>query len=291
LSKAPDIAAPPSSPSSGTPKLRFSLDWVTRPVFGVALAALAIVVIIAGVWPFAVLAAVTAVAAAREWHRMVEHSKPAREFWISALFFVASLIAIASAPRGFAAWTILVLGSVVALFSTAQRGGHPLWHASGVLYIGVPALLLVMLRASAPHAVWVLLELFLIVWATDTGALIAGNVIGGPRLTPVLSPNKTWSGTLGGMAAAAAVAAILVYFLHGNAAKAALLGVCLSAIAHGGDLFESWVKRQFQLKDSGGLIPGHGGVLDRIDSTLAAATAMSVTVFLLDIDPTFGAHA
>jgi phosphatidate cytidylyltransferase len=132
--------------------------------------------------------------------------------------------------------------------------------------------------------------LFLIVWSTDTGALISGNLIGGPKLTPILSPNKTWSGTLGGILAAGIVEAIYIGVLGGSAWRGAIYALAVAAIAHGGDLFESWVKRTFRYKDSGGLIPGHGGVLDRIDSILAASVAVGFAVFSFGLDPLFGAH-
>jgi phosphatidate cytidylyltransferase len=170
-----------------------------------------------------------------------------------------------------------------------MRGAHALWHGSGIFYVGVPALLLVSLRSSAVHAPIVLIELFLVVWATDTGALILGNLIGGPKLVPKLSPRKTWAGTLGGIVAGSAAAALFVAILRGHVLGAMALGSLLSIIAHGGDLLESWVKRQFEFKDSGGLIPGHGGALDRIDSTLTAATAMAIAVLYFGLDPTFGA--
>jgi phosphatidate cytidylyltransferase len=119
---------------------------------------------------------------------------------------------------------------------------------------------------------------------------VIGNLVGGPKLAPVLSPNKTWSGTVGGVAAAAIASAVFIAVIGGDPARAALFGAALSVVAHLGDLFESWVKRRFHLKNSGALIPGHGGVLDRIDSTLAAALALQIAVFVFGLDPLFGAR-
>ncbi len=266
------------------------MDWITRPIFGVGLAAVAIGSIFAGTWAVAVMSGVASVAAAREWHRMVESRRPAREFWITAFAVPIALAVLAWQPVSTAAWFVLAAATLIVGASAMMRKARVIWHAGGVLYLGVPALLMVLMRARAPNPVCVLLELFLIVWATDTGALIAGNLIGGPKLVPVLSPNKTWAGTLGGVIAATVGAAIFVAVLHGRPGEAAIFAALLSVVAHGGDLFESWVKRQFQFKDSGGLIPGHGGALDRIDSTLAASTAMAVAVLSLGADPVFGAH-
>jgi phosphatidate cytidylyltransferase len=288
VTESPEIIA--SAPPSSFGKLRFNLDWITRPVFGGALAAIAIAAIFAGKWPFAALVGVLSVAALREWHRIVESRGSAREFWISALAVPIALLLLAWRPHATAAWVVVIAGATCVFTSAAMRGARPLWHASGVFYVGVPALLLVSLRTSAAHAPFVLVELFLVIWATDTGALILGNLIGGPKLVPRLSPRKTWAGTLGGMVAASASAALFVAILHGHVWAAMALGSILSAIAHGGDLLESWVKRQFEFKDSGGLIPGHGGALDRIDSTLTTATAMAIAVFTFGLDPMFGAH-
>ncbi len=161
----------------------------------------------------------------------------------------------------------------------------------GILYLGLPALALVAMRAFEPRGATIIVGMFLMVWATDTGALIFGNLIGGPRMAPVLSPSKTWAGTIGGSVTAALVyAAFIGLFLEGNAWKAGVFALVFSITAHAGDLFESFVKRRFGTKDSGALIPGHGGVLDRMDSTLAASIAMAALVFLTNFQPLFG-HA
>lgn len=270
--------------------MRFSLDWVTRPVFGLALAAIAVGAIAAGTFAFAALTAVVSVAALREWHRIAEHGGFARELWISSASLCLALAVLATDPSSGLAWIVLGAATLAVLVAAAARGAHAIWQAGGVIYIGAPALLLTELRASAPHAPWVVAGLFLTVWATDTGALVIGNLVGGPKLWPSLSPNKTWAGTLGGVVTASVAFAIYIAVLGGRSFAAMGLAAILSIVAHAGDLFESWVKRQFKFKDSGGLIPGHGGALDRIDSTLAASTAMAFAVLAGGLDPTFGAH-
>jgi len=270
--------------------LRFSLDWITRPVFGIALAAIAIAALDEGRWYFALFVCVFAIGAVREWHRMVEHRKFAREFWLSSAALALSLLVLAAAPHRREAWIVLTAGALAVFVSARARAAHGLWHAAGVLYIGIPALLLVALRDSGARGAWIIAGFLLIVWATDTGALIAGNLIGGPKLWPRLSPNKTWSGTLGGIAAAMAIEAIYIGALGGEALVAVAYAIAVAIVAHGGDLFESAVKRRFSFKDSGGLIPGHGGVLDRIDSALAAATVVGICVLGVGLDPLFGAR-
>jgi phosphatidate cytidylyltransferase len=271
--------------------MTYSADWITRPLFGLLLAALVIAADFYGPQLFAVLIAMCAVLAAREWHRLVAAQDSfLPEMLISAIAVALSLGCFLMWPHSWVSLAILVSAAALVLALAFAGRGHPFWQSGGVLYIGVPALALVATRTLAPHGAWLIIGLFLAVWATDTGALVAGNLIGGPKLAPVLSPNKTWAGTLGGIAAAAVVEAVYVGVLGGKAIPACLYGAALSVVAHGGDLFESWVKRRFSRKDSGSLIPGHGGALDRIDSTLSAAVALAVLVLVFKFDPLFGAQ-
>jgi phosphatidate cytidylyltransferase len=271
--------------------LAFSSDWVTRPLFGVLLAGLLVAANFLGAQYFATLIAVGAVLAAREWHRLVRTQDSfLPEMLLTALAVAFSLLALTLWPRGWLPWAILGFGAALAFALAPLRRGHPLWQAGGVLYIGIPALALVAGRALAPNGAWLIVGLFLAVWATDTGALFAGKLIGGPKLAPALSPNKTWAGTLGGVAAAAVVEAAYVGVIGGKAVPAFFYGAALSVVAHAGDLFESWVKRRFSRKDSGSLIPGHGGALDRIDSTLSAAVAFALLALVFNLDLLFGAQ-
>ena len=156
--------------------------------------------------------------------------------------------------------------------------------------MGAAALAMMALRVLAPHGSMLVLGMLLAVWATDTGALVFGNLIGGPKLWPALSPNKTWAGFFGGLVTAAIIAAVYASALGMPVIRGAIFGAGISVVASAGDMFESWAKRMFRIKDSGGLIPGHGGVLDRIDSTLLAAIALATLVLVIGIDPLFGAH-
>lgn len=269
---------------------KLSPDWITRPLFGLLLAALAVEADFGGTEYFAILVASGAALAAREWHRMVGARPSLAETLLSAAFVLGALAAMTLRPDRWFAWAILGAGSVLVAVLAAFRGNNAPWQGAGTLYIGLPALALVIGRALPANGAFLIIGLFLIVWATDTGALVAGNLIGGPKLAPVLSPNKTWAGTLGGIAAAAAVEAVYVGLLGGGAAWAALYGAGLAVVAHVGDLFESFVKRRFHKKDSGTMIPGHGGVLDRIDSMLAAAVGMAALALLFHADLLFGAQ-
>ncbi len=281
--------AAPADHAPGFKGIRFNLDWITRPLFGCALAALTIGAIYAGAPSVALFVAIAGIAAAREWHRMLGEPVFGPAFFITSVTVVAALAVQLLSHNGLAALVVLAAGAAASGLYAGLRGRSAAWHGAGAFYFGLPALALVALRGAAEGA-WIIVGLFIAVWATDTAALFVGNLVGGPRLWPALSPNKTWAGTLGGVAAAALFEALYIGILGGDALSAALLGAGIAVVAHAGDLFESWVKRVFQRKDSGGLIPGHGGMLDRIDSTLFAAPALAFAVVILGFGPMLGAH-
>ena len=150
--------------------------------------------------------------------------------------------------------------------------------AVGMLYAGLPSLSLIYLEGQYDGnglTLWTLA----IVWATDIGAYFAGRRIGGPRLAPVLSPNKTWAGLIGGMACAILVGLVLAHWLHVPLRLAVCAGV-LAIAAQGGDLYESAMKRRAGVKDSGRILPGHGGVMDRLDGVVPVACAVAALVAL-----------
>jgi phosphatidate cytidylyltransferase len=292
------VSAQHTTPSQGRAPgfraIRFNMDWITRPLFGILLAGIALTVLLVGAAPLAAVIALGSIFAAREWHRCVGASPP----YIAEAAVTAGTVALAEGALLYSHmfWpgiTLAALGTIAAFVLALRQGKQPLWQAFGVLYLSLPALALVGLRDFPPHGALIVVGLFLIVWATDTGALICGNLIGGPRLAPKLSPGKTWAGTIGGSVTAALVFAAYIGFFFGAAAAmaAAPFAFLFSFSAHAGDLFESWVKRHFGLKDSGSAIPGHGGVLDRIDSTLAAAPVMAFLVLVLHFNPLFSGHA
>ena len=153
------------------------------------------------------------------------------------------------------------------------------WNASGIAYVTIFASSLIYLRGIESGAGIVFLMLFL-VWATDIAAYFTGRLLKGPKIYPPISPNKTWSGLLGGMAAAGFVGAIASPFVPMGFFTMILLGMLLAIISQIGDFFESWVKRQFGVKDSGTLIPGHGGLMDRLDGFTTVAPAFVLFILL-----------
>lgn len=179
----------------------------------------------------------------------------------------------------------LVAAAAVVLYligklQSGERFGsdRPGWLAAGVFYIGLPCIALAWLRSDGDAGRNVIFWLFLVVWATDIGAYFFGRGLGGPKLAPAISPNKTWSGLLGGMLCAALVG-IGAAWLLGKPTSLWPLATCSAALAvveQGGDLLESWIKRRFSVKDMGRLIPGHGGLFDRVDGLLAVGAAAAV---------------
>ncbi len=262
-----------------------SLEWITRPVFAVLLGGIAIASLYMGGLVFALFVALIVIAAAREWHRMVADGRFTEEFLLTSLIVIVAVCAAVTAPRSIWPWG-LVLGGAGASFLLAKlRRRRAVWEAAGVLYLGIPALCIVMLRIVPENGFNLVLAFFVAIWATDTGALIFGKLIGGPKFSPVLSPNKTWAGFFGGIILAAIAGGIGFSILQLGADRGAIFAASVGVIAHMGDLLESSAKRNFRIKNSGGLIPGHGGVLDRIDSTLLAAPALAAVVFLAGLNP------
>ncbi|MBT3917126.1 MAG: phosphatidate cytidylyltransferase [Rhodospirillaceae bacterium] len=159
------------------------------------------------------------------------------------------------------------------------------WLLFGLLYIFVPCLILVWLRDIDGQGRQVVIWLFAIIWATDIGAYFSGKSIGGPKLAPTISPNKTWAGFFGGLFFAGLMGFILNSYAEPSfdMLEIFIASVALSIVGQLGDLLESWVKRTFEVKDSGSLIPGHGGVLDRIDAILLAIPVAGIIVLIYDI--------
>lgn len=279
--------------------IRSGSETFLRILFGLFMAVIAVALTFGSPFWFAAVTCLMMMLAAREWHRMVrdpQQREAADRRPIHVQTAVTGLAILLSATalvfnQVLLAIALLALGATAAFVLARLRDDNPLWHAGGVLYVGLPALALVALKTLAPQGPQVLMGLFLIVWSTDTGALLFGKLIGGAKLAPRLSPGKTWAGTIGGTVTAAAVFALYIAFFTFNVPAALVFAVGMSIVAHLGDLFESGVKRRFGTKDSGGLIPGHGGVLDRMDSMFATSCVLALLVFVLHLNPLFGGHA
>lgn len=170
------------------------------------------------------------------------------------------------------------LGLLVATLAVRREaiGSRPeaaVWAIFGPFYAVVPSVALAELRA-APLGLWLVVHLFAVVWSTDIAAYFTGRALGGPKLWPAVSPKKTWSGAIGGLLAGALAGVVAAHFAGApRLLPVFFVGVVLSIASQAGDLLESSVKRRFGVKDSGWIIPGHGGLLDRVDGLVAAAVA------------------
>ena len=167
----------------------------------------------------------------------------------------------------------LILGAVAVSWIAGRS--ERIWAAAGVLYAGALVASLGLLRASPGFGLAAILWLFAVVWGADIAAYFAGRVIGGPRLWPSVSPGKTWAGAIAG-ALAGAVLGLLLFAWTDRLAALFYLGLAAAIVSELGDLFESALKRRFGVKDSSGLIPGHGGLMDRLDAFVAASVFAAV---------------
>jgi phosphatidate cytidylyltransferase len=169
----------------------------------------------------------------------------------------------------------LIAVGVAVLAVHGWLGRQGVWYASGVAYAGVSAATLSLLRGDDRAGLLALLFLFAVVWATDVLAYFVGRAVGGPRLAPAISPGKTWSGAVGGAVGGLVAGAAFAAFA-GWSAWTAVLALGLAVVSQFGDLLESFLKRRQGVKDSSHLIPGHGGMMDRIDGLVAAGWALYV---------------
>jgi phosphatidate cytidylyltransferase len=272
---------------------RFDPALRKRLVSALVMAAIALAGVIEGGWPFAVLVGLASAAMAFEWARLVRAISRDRDAVSGALdplalglALAAPLLGVALAAQG---WPLpalavpLALGAVGLVLARLVRAG-PVWLVAwGPVYLGLPAVALIWLRAVDEGGMSLVVWLFVVIWTTDTAAYFVGRTLRGPKLAPAISPGKTWSGAIGGTIAAA-IASLLVVRITGGVAWAAPVAVVVSAVGQAGDLFESWIKRLAGAKDSGTLIPGHGGALDRLDAMLWAAPMLALIVAVLGED-------
>jgi phosphatidate cytidylyltransferase len=253
-----------------------------RLLSALALVPIALGIVVAGGWIYAAFVGLLAILMALEWRRLSE-ARFGREYGRLAggvalgVGLAATILAALGRPRE--AVACVALGMVLAVVLARTRATAPLWASIGVALVGLPAVALVWLRAIPEVGLDLLLWLLIVVWTTDTAAYVVGRRVGGPRLAPVVSPGKTWSG-LGGGVIGASLASVITGWALGSERLLQLagLGAVFALLAQLGDLAESMLKRRAGVKDSGSLIPGHGGVLDRVDGLLLTAPALALLV-------------
>ena len=253
-------------------------DLPTRFAMGLAMVAVAVLAIYVGGWLFRALVIAASAIMLIEWADM--HRVPRRWAYAGAALMVAYLLVVpewlypanemdevVSTESFTPAWTGFSIAAALAIVSglVARR----LTMFGGFLYIAIPAFGLIVL-----NWIWfgIVYWLMVVTWATDICAYFAGRSIGGPKLAPRISPNKTWAGLIGGIAGAAVFGYLIAHLLE-LGYPFLYIGGAMAVLAQAGDLYESWVKRRAGVKDSGTILPGHGGVLDRLDGLLPVVLA------------------
>lgn len=228
-----------------------------------------------GIW-FHLFVALIGILMAQEWVNIVHKDNPLQFALHAAGAMCGALLPLDIGLAG-GLLAIAVLTVVSAAAAWREAPGGPAWRYLGVPYVSLPPIALVVLRDDPGYGVAAIVLVMLMVWAADTLAYFAGRIIGGPKLAPRISPKKTWAG-MGGAMVGSAVAALGVGMALGVPGLWLLLIVAalLAVVEQGGDLFKSAMKRHYGVKDSGRLIPGHGGVIDRVDGLVAVATAAAL---------------
>lgn len=245
-------------------------DLGTRVASGLVLVAIALGTARVGGALFVVVWLLAALAVAWEWQRLIGAPAFASRVAVAA----ATLLFVAVRAQSDPIEAFLVILGAAGILALLAGEGHRIWGAGGMLYAGLLLLTTIALRFSFPFGMLSIVWLFATVWSTDTFAYFGGRLIGGPKLSPRISPSKTWAGTLVGLAAGSLIGtatAVSLLPAPSSILPISLVTLAASFSSQAGDAFESAVKRHFGAKDSSRLIPGHGGVMDRLDGFIAAA--------------------
>lgn len=281
-------AKPPPDRLPGGPPTRALPGFWVRAASAFVMLPLAVLGVYLGGWWLAVFLSAIGLYATYEWNRMTGTGGLVL-IAVNVITFI-TMIGLLLGHQPLLACGVLAVGGVIAgclsfLLKTGHRRRSSLWPALGLVYIGTAVLGLVWMRET--YGEWHVFWLLILIWATDVGAYITGSLVGGPKLAPRFSPKKTWSGFAGGALMAALMSTLFGLWAGlGNAIWLFPLGLILAAWSQLGDIIESMIKRRYNVKDSGRLIPGHGGVLDRIDSLI-----FTVPVVVLGLLMFFGAGA
>jgi phosphatidate cytidylyltransferase len=264
-----------SDASKAKPRAELGVRLVSAAVLG----GVALIALVTSLWTFVALVVLAGVTLAWEWGRLVRKRAFDLAFYAHAMA-IATVAIFAALQRPGLALGAGAVGATVIAFASPNRA-TAVWSVAGLLCTALATYILVWLRASESLGVVAVLYLLVVAWATDTGSYLGGRTLGGPKLAPRVSPQKTWSGLLVGILVGTLIGSMFATMLDATSALwLAGQTLLLAAMCQFGDLVESATKRHFDTKDTSRLIPGHGGLLDRLDSLLAATLAAGLIVAL-----------
>ncbi|MCX7306433.1 MAG: phosphatidate cytidylyltransferase [Afipia sp.] len=253
-----------------------SSNLFIRVIAALILAPLTIMVVFAGGWLWILLVTAVAVGLFYEWHTIVNPKREPRVFAVGVIALELIGLALWFGWNGVAFATAIIAPTLIAFLSPERRG----WNVGGFVYAAAALIASVLVRLDPAIGFYALVFPLLIVWVTDIGGYFAGRTFGGPKLAPRISPKKTWAGAIGGLVLSIVIALAAAWLGWGRLVPILIVGILLSVVSQFGDLFESWVKRQFDVKDSSQIIPGHGGLLDRLDGFVAAIVFAAIFGFM-----------
>lgn len=243
-----------------------SRNLLMRVLAALVLAPLAVVIAYVGGKLWALLVTAAGIGLFLEWMMMVGAWRRS-----AAVATGVAVLAVTGYSMATGRFSVAVAATVIGIAAAAlTSGAQRLWVAGGLLYAALPVVASVLVRIDGREGFVALIFVLLVVWVTDIGGYFAGRGIGGPKLWPRVSPRKTWAGAIGGLGGSLVVAGLAAAAGVGRAGTLLALAAVLSVVSQLGDLFESAVKRRFGVKDSSQIIPGHGGLLDRLDGFVAA---------------------
>lgn len=268
-----------------TVSARTSSLW-PRIVTSLVLVPAALAAVYAGGWVLAIWASAAGIAMSREWIMIVHRERELG--WRLALHAIAIIASQSLLLAGFTSYAMaaVLLMALVGNVYAQRLQERSIWTVMGIMFIALPCLAFADLRMLEPFGLETVIWLLCIVWATDSAAYLAGSAFGGPKLAPLISPNKTWAGAVSGLAAGI-MAGILLSQLNGFVARDSYVVACagVSILTQCGDLAESFLKRTFGVKDASDLIPGHGGALDRLDGMIVATGGVAILSLIIGHSP------
>jgi phosphatidate cytidylyltransferase len=254
-----------------------------RIISGIVLA----IIVLAATWlggePFRLLASIIGLLIYYEWSTMTDLYS--RDFQGAALGWLGVVVIVVATLMGDSVYAVGALIVFTAISAALVAFRHRSWWLpSGIVYAGLTVIALAEIRDDDLRGFVLMLFVFATVWATDILAYFVGRAIGGPKLAPRISPGKTWSGAIGGAVSGVIAGAVVAWcFFPGAGLRAASIALILSVCSQAGDLFESFIKRRFGVKDSSHLIPGHGGVMDRVDGLVFACFAAFLLAIVMSL--------